>query len=91
MPERPRKQAQWYQLTEASSVGLEMAVAVAIGAFGGMWLQNHVTHWRPWTLYLGLAVGIGAAAKAVVRAVRKIQRIEAAEEAAREQEERGDG
>lgn len=76
------KQARWFQLAEAGSLGIEMAVAIAIGAFGGMWLERHVTHWAPWTTYIGLAVGIGAAGLAVVRTARKFAaRIEAEERA----------
>ncbi|MDC0718182.1 AtpZ/AtpI family protein [Nannocystis bainbridge] len=76
------KQARWFQLAEAGSVGIEMAVAIAIGAFGGMYLERHVTHWAPWTTYIGLAVGISAAGLAVVRTARKFSaRIEAEERA----------
>ncbi len=52
-----------------------MAVAIAIGAWGGRWLENNVTHWKPWTFYIGLFVGLGAAVNAVVRTARKFQRI----------------
>lgn len=76
------KQARWFQLAEAGSVGIEMAVAIAIGAFGGMWLERHVTHWSPWTRHIGLAVGLAAAVLAVVRTARKFTaRIEAEERA----------
>lgn len=76
------KQARWFQLAEAGSVGIEMAVAIAIGAFGGMWLERHVTHWSPWTRHIGLAIGIAAAVLAVIRTARKFTaRIEAEERA----------
>lgn len=86
------KQARWFQLAEAGALGIEMAVAIAIGAFGGMWLERHVTHWAPWTTYLGLGVGIGAAGLAVVRTARKFTaRIEAEERAAGQSHEPSDG
>lgn len=78
------KGARWYQLADVGSVGLEMGIAVAIGYFGGRWLERHVTFWAPWTTYIGLAVGFGAAALAIVRTTRKYLaqlRAEEAEEA----------
>lgn len=63
------KRAAWFELAEAASLGIEMAVSVAIGWFGGRWLETNVTHWAPHTRWLGLAFGLGAAAMAVVRTV----------------------
>lgn len=91
MSERPKRepllgpkqpQAEWFRLTEAASVGMEMAIAVAIGWFGGRWLEANVTHWAPWTSRIGAFVGLGAAALAVVRTARKFSRQLAAEEQA---------
>lgn len=83
-PERagPPKRAAWFRYTDTASVGIEMVVAVAIGAFGGMWLERNVTHWAPWTTLLGIAVGLGAAVKAVVRTARTYKRDLAAAAAA---------
>ncbi len=78
---RPER-AQWFELAEAASVGIEMAVAVTIGHFGGVWLENNVTHWAPQTRWIGLAVGLGAAVLAVVRTAMVFQRKLAQEEAA---------
>ncbi len=75
MPRPPERRARWYELSEAASLGIEMAVAIAIGAWGGRWLENNVTHWKPWTFYIGLTIGIGAAVNGVVRTARKFQRI----------------
>lgn len=81
--ERPLlKQARWFQLADVGSVGLEMGISVAIGYFGGRWLERHVTFWSPWTTYIGLAVGFGAATLAIVRTVRKYLAQLRAEEAA---------
>jgi F0F1-type ATP synthase assembly protein I len=78
----PVRKADWYQWTEAGAIGMEMALAIAIGFFGGRWLERHVTHWSPWTMYLGLLAGIGAAVTAIVRTARKFTRQLEAEEAA---------
>jgi F0F1-type ATP synthase assembly protein I len=78
---RPER-AQWFELAEAASVGIEMAVAVAIGHFGGLWLERNVTHWAPYTRWLGLAAGLGAAILAIVRTARTFQAKLAKEEAA---------
>ncbi|MEZ4382916.1 MAG: AtpZ/AtpI family protein [Nannocystaceae bacterium] len=78
---RPER-AQWFELAEAASVGIEMAVAVAIGHFGGLWLERNVTHWAPYTRWLGLAAGLGAAILAIVRTARTFQAKLEAEEAA---------
>lgn len=89
MAKRPER-AQWFELAEAASVGIEMAVAVSIGHFGGVWLENNVTHWAPQTRWIGLAVGLGAAVLAVVRTAMVFQKklaedeaVEAAEVAAK--------
>lgn len=76
-----RRKADWYQWTEAGAIGMEMALSIAIGYFGGRWLERNVTHWAPWTMYLGLCAGIGAAALAIVRTARKFTRQLEAEEA----------
>ena len=83
-PKRPQivERARWFQLTEASSIGIEMAAAIGVGAFGGIWLERNVTHWSPWTTYLGLGIGLAAAVLAVLRTVRNFTRVIAAEEAA---------
>ncbi len=67
----PRERADWYEKTSAASVGIEMAVAICIGAFGGKYVQDHWTHWKPWTMLIGLLIGIGAAALAILRVVNE--------------------
>ncbi|MCA9659363.1 MAG: AtpZ/AtpI family protein [Myxococcales bacterium] len=79
---RPER-AQWFELAEAASVGIEMAVAVAIGHFGGIWLEKNVTHWAPYTRWIGVGVGLGAAIMAIVRTAQTFQRKLAMEEAAK--------
>lgn len=76
------ERARWFQLTEAASVGIEMGAAVFVGAFAGMYVQNHWTHWAPWTTLIGLGIGLAAAVLAVLRTARNFGRVIAAEEAA---------
>lgn len=69
-PQKPHKPAMWYRYMDASSLGIEIAVSVVIGAAAGMWLEKNVTHWAPWTSVLGMMVGVGTAARAIVRTAR---------------------
>ena len=78
---RPQGRANWYRHMSASSLGLEMGVAIALCTFGARWLENNVTHWRPWTTLIGLLIGCGAAANAVIRTIREVEAEDAAEEA----------
>jgi F0F1-type ATP synthase assembly protein I len=84
--------ATWFRWASASSVGLEIAVAISLCTLFAHWLENEYTHWAPWTTLIGLFVGLGAAIKAVMRTIKQYQReldaYEAAErEAAGEQPE----
>ena len=74
MAKAPPKRALWFRATDASSVGIEIVVAICIGTFGGLWLESNVTHWSPWTTLIGLAIGLAAAAKAITRAARNYKR-----------------
>ncbi len=69
----PRGKADWYKHAGNASIGIEMAVAIAIGTGVGIWLENNVTFWKPWTMILGFFVGCGAAAAAVIRVVMQIE------------------
>ncbi|MBN2673676.1 MAG: AtpZ/AtpI family protein [Deltaproteobacteria bacterium] len=56
-----------------AAVGIEMGVSVAIGIFAGKWADSH---WgtAPVFFWVGVGIGFGAAAKAVVDAVKKAKR-----------------
>jgi len=64
----------WFRYTDAASVGIEMVVAITVCALGAQWLERNVTHWSPWTSLIGIAIGLGAASKAIVRAARSYRR-----------------
>ena len=63
----------WRIAGTAGSVGIEIAVAIAIGYFGGNYL-DHKLGTRPWLTIFGLVVGVGAAIKARVRVTRAYKR-----------------
>jgi len=58
---------------DVGSVGLEMAAAIAIGYFGGGWLDG-LLGTRPVLRWVGLAFGIAAAGMAIVRVSRRYLR-----------------
>ncbi|MEL6741789.1 MAG: AtpZ/AtpI family protein [Myxococcota bacterium] len=70
LPKKPHQPATWYRYMDASSLGIEIAVSVVIGAAVGMWLEKNVTHWAPWTSVIGMMLGVGTAARAIVRTAR---------------------
>lgn len=70
----PPKRAAWFQMTDASSVGIEMVVAVTLCTLAGFYIERYLTHWSPWTTLIGIAVGCMTAARAVVRAAKTYQR-----------------
>ena len=55
------------------AVGLEVALSIALGYFGGQYLDGR---WGtgPWLKYVGLVAGVGAAIKALIRVTRAYQR-----------------
>jgi F0F1-type ATP synthase assembly protein I len=59
-----------YELLKLSSLGLEMGAAVVIGLLVGLWLDSRLGT-NPWLTLLFLGFGFAAAAKSVLRAIRK--------------------
>ena len=55
------------------AVGIEMGVAVGIGIFGGNWIDIRLGT-EPVFFWVGFGIGLGAAAKAVVDAARKVRK-----------------
>jgi len=75
----------WRVAAETSAVGIEISAAVAIGYFGGEYLDSKF-HSTPWLKWIGLGAGIGAAIKALVRVTRKYKRA-LADDAAKDQKD----
>ena len=65
----------WRIAGTTGAVGIEIAAAIGIGYLGGHYL-DHKLGTQPWLGYLGLASGIGAAVKALVRVTRAYKREE---------------
>jgi ATP synthase protein I len=59
----------WAIAGRYSALGLEMALSVAIGIFGGEWLDERFAT-KPYLGYAGLAIGLGAAIMAFVRVAK---------------------
>ncbi len=51
-------------------MGLEMAIAIALGYFGGQWADGALDT-RPVLQWVGLVCGLAAAALAIVRVSRR--------------------
>ena len=57
------------QAFRMGAVGIEIAVAICIGYFGGAYLDRKFES-APWLTWIGFAAGVGAAVKALVRITR---------------------
>jgi F0F1-type ATP synthase assembly protein I len=63
----------WAIAGRYSALGLEMALSVAIGFFGGEWLDERFGT-KPYFGYAGLGLGIATAFVAFYRVARQAQR-----------------
>lgn len=68
----PEAKKLWRIAGSTGAVGIEVAVAIAIGYFGGHWLDGKLRT-GPWLTIIGFVAGIGAAIKALVRVTRAYQ------------------
>lgn len=62
-----------------ATVGIEIVLSVALGFFGGRWLDDKL-HTAPVLMVLGFFFGVGAAIKAVLRASKEMRVITEREE-----------
>jgi ATP synthase protein I len=65
----PEAKKMWATAASTGAVGIEIAVAIGIGYFGGQYLDRKLGL-APWCMWLGFAAGIGASIKALIRVVR---------------------
>ena len=68
-----RKGRGLYEGLSASSAGLELGIAVALGALFGRWLDGKLGT-EPWMLLVFLVVGLIAGFRGVLRAVARAER-----------------
>ncbi len=59
----------WRIAARYSTVGLEIAGSIAVGALGGDWLDDHFGT-APILFWIGLVFGTGAAVRAIQRVIR---------------------
>ncbi len=69
----PEAKKMWQTAGTTGAVGLEIAVAIGIGYFGGQYLDRKLGV-APWLTWVGFFAGVGAATKAVLRVVRSYQK-----------------
>lgn len=72
--DQPHRPARWFRATSASSIGIEIAVAVCVPTLAGRWADGHWPDFAPFGVVLGLVVGCGGAVRAVQRALADYKR-----------------
>jgi len=75
-----KKARQGYNALNASSVGLELGLSVAIGLLVGWWLDQHLGT-QPWLMLLWLVFGLVAGFRGIFRAIKRADAAAAREEA----------
>jgi len=80
---RPPKVEEWRGVGSLGTIGLEVVLSIALGFFGGRWLDGKFGT-EPYLAVLGFLFGIGAAVKAFQRALKEMKA-----QAEREEREQG--
>jgi len=66
----PDSPSSFFKMARFASVGLEMGIAVAIGAGAGYLADNHFGT-KPWLSLVGLLIGVAAGFKGMIDAAKK--------------------
>jgi ATP synthase protein I len=68
----PEARKQLTALGSVATIGIEMAVSIAVGYFGGRWLDGHLhTTFIRW---VGLGLGVVAAYRSLYKLTRKTKK-----------------
>ena len=67
---RPGRRRNCADQLRLSSIGLTLAISVAIGALGGWWLDDYLGT-EPWLTVLGLVLGSAAGFYELIREVNR--------------------
>ena len=81
-----RVQQNWKGLAGFATLGLEFALSVLVGLFGGRWLDARLGT-APWLAIVGFGFGVAAGVRAIYRAARAAN-LEAEREGNEERERR---
>lgn len=68
--EREETYADKMKAARASAIGLQFGISIAIGAFGGNWLDKKFGT-EPWLLLLGVVLGAAAAFRDLIKLARE--------------------
>ncbi len=66
----PGFRTKWGNQLRLSSIGLVLAISVALGAVGGWWLDNYLGT-DPWLTIVGLVLGSAAGFYELIREVNR--------------------
>ena len=66
-----RRGSAMFKTLSATSVGLEFALSVVLGALGGRWLDGKAGT-TPWLLLLGVVLGFAAGVRTLMRATKRM-------------------
>ena len=68
----PDSKKMWRLAATTGAVGIEIVVAIGLPTYLGHYLDQR--YGTSWIIYVGLAIGVGAAIKALVRVTRDYNR-----------------
>jgi ATP synthase protein I len=69
----PDARAMWREALRHSAVGLEIVISLGVGYLAG-WGLDRWLHTAPWLSIVGLAFGVAAAVRTLVRVVKDYRR-----------------